>query len=126
MVEVVVSLTEGDEGSDDVVTGGVAVVEGLVTEPVGERVDAEGGLLDEADSQNTGIDVTTDPVTPAKTADEGREDETHGNDALDEVAVLPDDNRVLVEVGDVGTASTLRVLLEDHPAEVRVEQTLAN
>ena len=47
VVEVVVSLTKGDEGSDDVVTGRVAVIEGLVTDPVGERVDAEGGLLND-------------------------------------------------------------------------------
>src|SRR5437763_11218616 len=41
VVEVVVSLPEGDEGGDDVVPGRVAVVEGLVPEPVGEGVDAE-------------------------------------------------------------------------------------
>ncbi len=49
MVEVVVPLPEGDESSDDVVAGRVAVVEGLVTEPVSQRVDAEGGLLDKED-----------------------------------------------------------------------------
>lgn len=47
VVEVVVALAEGDQGSDDVVTGRVAVIKGLVAEPVGQRVDAEGSLLDE-------------------------------------------------------------------------------
>ena len=49
VVEVVVALAEGGDGGDDVVAGRVAVVEGLVAEPVGERVDAEGGLLDDED-----------------------------------------------------------------------------
>lgn len=59
VVEVVVSLTKGDKGGDDVVTRAVAVVEWLVTEPVSQGVDAEGGLLNEEDAQNTGIDLRT-------------------------------------------------------------------
>lgn len=42
------------------------------------------------------------------------------------MSVLPHDNRILVEVGDIGTASALGILLEDHPAEVGVEETLAD
>lgn len=116
VVEVVVSLTERDDGGDDVVTRGVAVVKRLVTQPVGKRVDAEGGLLDEANSENAAIYVTTEPVTPHESAEDGREDETHADDALDEVAVLPDYDGVLVEIGDIGAAGTLGILLEDHPA----------
>jgi hypothetical protein len=51
VVEVVVALTKGNKGGDDVVPGRVAVIERLVTEPVGKRVDAEGGLLDEEDTE---------------------------------------------------------------------------
>jgi hypothetical protein len=40
--------------------------------------------------------------------------------------VLPDNHGVLVEVRDVGSALALRILLEDHPAEMRVPETLAN
>lgn len=40
--------------------------------------------------------------------------------------MLPDDNGVLVQIGDVGAADTLGVLLHDHPSEMRVEQALAN
>ena len=71
VVEVVVALAEGDKSGDDVVARRVAVVEGLVAEPVGQRVDAEGGLLDEAEAQYAGVDIATDPVTPAQAADEG-------------------------------------------------------
>lgn len=40
--------------------------------------------------------------------------------------MLPDDNGILVQVGDVGAANALGVLLHDHPSEMRVEETLAN
>jgi hypothetical protein len=126
VVEVVVALAEGHESGDDVVARRVAVIEGLVTEPVGQAVDAEGGLLDEEDAEDTGVDEAAPPVVPAETADESRNDQGHGDDALDVVAVLPDDDGVLVQVGDVGAANAARVLLHDHPADVAVEQALAN
>lgn len=40
--------------------------------------------------------------------------------------MLPNDNGALVQVGDVGSADALGVLLENHPADVRVEETLAD
>jgi hypothetical protein len=40
--------------------------------------------------------------------------------------VLPDNNRIVVQVGDVGAADAAGVLLHDHPADVAVEQTLAD
>lgn len=42
------------------------------------------------------------------------------------MGVLPYDNRVVVQVRDVGSANSLRVLLHDHPADVRVEQALSD
>lgn len=74
VVEIVVSLAEGNKCSNDVVPGAVAVVEGLIAEPVGERVDTESGLLDEEDAEDTAIDETSHPVAPSKTSHEGRED----------------------------------------------------
>ena len=126
MVEVVVALTKSDKRSDDVVPGAVAVVEGLVTKPMGERVDAEGGLLDEEDTEDTSVDKAALPVIPQKSRDSRGEDETHEDDDLDVVLVLPNDDGVLVQVGDVGTADALGVLLHNHPPKMAVEKTLAN
>jgi len=126
VVKVVITLAESDKSSDDVIARRVTIVERLVTEPVSERVDAEGGLLDEEDTENTSVDKSTLPVTPAETSYDTREDQTHNSDNEEVVLVLPSDNRIFVEVGDVGAANTLGVLLHDHPAEVRVEETLAN
>ena len=44
VVEVVVAFADGAESGKEVVTRGVLVVKGFVTEPVGERVDTERGL----------------------------------------------------------------------------------
>jgi hypothetical protein len=40
--------------------------------------------------------------------------------------VLPSDNRVGVQVGDVNTAGLLGVVEENHPADVGVQKTLAD
>jgi hypothetical protein len=126
VVEVVVSLAKGDKSGDDVITGRVAIIERLVSEPVSKRVDTESSLLDEANAEDTGIDQTTPPVTPTKTSDESREGKSHEKNRLDVVLVLPDNNGVLVEIGDIGSALALRVLLQDHPSHVRVHKTLAD
>lgn len=126
VVEVVVALTQRDQRGDDVVAGAVAVVERLVAEPVGERVDAESGLLDEEDAEDAGVDEAAHPVTPAETCNQGREDQTHEKDHLEVVPVLPHHDRVIVQVGNVGAANSLRVLLHDHPAKVGVQQALAD
>lgn len=44
VVEVVVSLADGDQGGDEVVTRGVLVIESVLSQPMGQRVDTEGGL----------------------------------------------------------------------------------
>lgn len=126
VVEVVVTLSESDESGNDVISGAVTVVERLVTEPMSERVDTEGSLLDEEDAQNTGVDESTLPIVPEKSSDGRREDQAHEENNLDVVLVLPDDNGILVQVGDVGAANALGVLLHDHPAEMAVEETLAD
>ena len=126
VVEVVVALSESDESGNNVVTGRVAVIERLVTEPVGQRVDTEGCLLNEEDTQNTGVNEATLPVAPAETSNKHWHAQTHAEDDLEVVAVLPYDNRVLVQIGDIGAADTLGVLLHHHPAKVGVEQALAD
>ena len=126
VVEVVVAFAEGDERGDDVVTGGVAVVKGLVAEPVGKRIHAEGCLLHEEDAEDAAVDDAAEPVTPEEAADDHGEDEAHEEDYFEVVSVLPYDDGVFVEVGDVGSADPLRVLLHQHPAKVGVEETFAD
>jgi hypothetical protein len=126
VVEIVVTFAEGNEGRDDVITRRVTVVEGLVTEPVGEGVHAESGLLDEENTQDTGVHEAAVPVTPAETGNQHGHDETHEEDDLEVVAVLPDDNRVFVEITDIGAANSLGVLLHEHPSEVGIHEALAD
>lgn len=126
VVEIVVSFAKGDESGNDVVSGAVAVVEGLFAEPMGEAVDAECGLLNNKDAQNSSVDEAAQPITPAKAGNESGKDESHENDALHEVPVLPNNNGIFIQVGNVGTADSLRVLLHDHPANVAVKKALPN
>lgn len=126
VVEVVISLTKSDQGSDDVVTRGVAVIERLVSKPVSERVDTEGGLLDEEDSEDTSVDEATEVIAPANASNDGGENQAHEEDDLEVVLVLPDNDWVFIQIGDVGTSNSLGVLLHDHPTYVRIEQTLAD
>jgi len=83
-------------------------------------------LLDEEDSEDTSVDEATHPVSPSKTGYETGEDHSHEDDGLDVVAMLPDNDGVIVQIGDVGSTNALWVLLHDHPSDVRVEKTLSN
>lgn len=40
--------------------------------------------------------------------------------------MLPDDDGILIEIGNIGAANVLGVLLHDHPANVGVEEAFAN
>ena len=126
MVEVMVSLTESDNGRQYVVARRITVVEGLLSDPVGERVDAESGLLDEENAEDAGVNETAKPVIPTEAADSRGEDKRHSDNGLQIVLVLPDYNGILVQICDIGAAHLLGVLLENHPANVRVEEALAN
>jgi hypothetical protein len=77
VVEVVIAFAEGNESSDEVITGRIAVVKGLVAEPVSKRVDAEGGLLNEEDTKDPSVDEAAKPVVPQEASNAGREDESH-------------------------------------------------
>ena len=98
VVEVVVTLSESDKSGNNVVARRVAVVEWLVTKPMGQGVDAEGSLLDEEDSENSSVDESTLPVSPSKTSDEAREDHAHEDDGLDVISVLPNNNWIIVQI----------------------------
>lgn len=159
-MEIVIAFTKSDEGGDDMIAGAVSVVERLVAEPVSQAVHAECSLLDEEDSQDSGIDLcnslilipevrvagirTKPPIQSfqpnpqtrvgktrpiemthfwkglARTAHfeslpfmlggAGRAEEAGGTDKV--VSMLPDDHWVFVQVRNVGSANSLRILLE--------------
>lgn len=44
VVEIVIALPNGDEGSDNVISGCMLVIERCLAKPVSERVDTKGGL----------------------------------------------------------------------------------
>lgn len=126
VVEIVVSFAESDKSSDDVISRRVAVIKWLVAEPMGQGVHAEGSLLDEEYTEDTSVDKSTDPVTPSETSNKRWEDQPHEDNNPEIMLVLPNNNRILVQVGDVCSTDSFRVLLQNHPSQMRVHKTLAD
>lgn len=80
-------------------------------------------MVDEEEASGAGEEESAAEVAPAESSDDGREDEAHAEDEREIVAVLPLDDRVVVEVGNVGdTGTTAR--LDDHPAKVSPPEAL--
>jgi hypothetical protein len=125
VVEVVVTLTDGDEGGDEVVLGGVLVVEGSLTEPVRKRVDTEGRVVDKDKTSGTGEEESTPPVSPAETSDKSRDHESVKEEERKVVVVLPADDRVARKVRNVGD-SNLSTGLNEHPSDVSPPEALVS
>lgn len=125
VVEVVVTFSDGDKGGEPVVLRGVLVVEGSLSEPVSERVDAEGRVVNEEKTSGSREEEPSSPISPSKTSYDGREDESHTDDEVHVPTVLPADNLVLGEIGDIGnTGSATR--LNEHPSNVRPPESLVS
>lgn len=122
VMEVVIALTKCDQRSDDMIPRRVAVIEWLVSEPVSQGIDAESGLLDEEDAEDARVDEATQPISPTQPCNDRGKDETHEDDDLQVILVLPDNDRIFIQVGDIGTSNPLWVLLHDHPSNVRVQK----
>jgi len=125
-MKVVISLSKRNQGGDNVIPRGVAVIEGLVSQPVGQGVHAKGGLLDKKYAEDARIDEASPPVSPTQASHQHGDDKTHDQNHFEVVAMLQHDDGVLVQIGDVGPANAFRVLLHDHPANMGIEQALAN
>ena len=77
----------------------------------------------EAKTSSTGVDIAAPEVTPAKPADNGREDETAGDNEGAVPAVLPPHDLILAEIADVRN-TRLATRLDKHPTDVGEEEAL--
>jgi hypothetical protein len=80
-------------------------------------------VVDKAQTGGTSVEVATFPVTPAQASDDGRQDEAKHEDQVDVVLVLPPDDLVLAKIADVRNTG-LATGLDEHPADMRVPETL--
>ena len=126
MVIIVVSLAKSDKGGEDVVSRGMSVVKRLVTEPVGKGVDAEGCVVDNDETADTCVIEPTSPIIPEQTGNSSGDEEAHDDDNNAVVLMLHTDKNVGVEIGDIGTSDPLGVLLQEHPSEMSIHQTLSD
>lgn len=108
------------------VTGGVPVVEWLIAQPMSKGVDAKCSLLHKEDAQDAGVDKSSKIISPSKTCNEAWEYHTHKSKHFKVMSMLPDDNRVFIEIRNISPPNSFWVLLHYHPAEVGVEESLAD
>jgi hypothetical protein len=125
VMEVVVTFSDRDESGEPVVLRGVLVIEGGLSEPVGERVDAEGRVVNEEKTSGTGKEESSTVISPSESGDEGREDESHTDDEVDVPTVLPADDFVLRKIRNVGD-SGLATRLDEHPSDVRPPESFVS
>lgn len=120
MVEIMVSLAQTEQRRDPMIAGRAPVVERLIAQIVPKAVDGEGALLDRHDAEDASVYEATFPISPAKTRDQRWHDP--GKEYRDGciVFMLPHDEGVVGEVGDVGAAVFLVVLVKEQPTHVCV------
>jgi hypothetical protein len=120
VVKVVVPLSKAEEGRDPMVSRRVPVVEGLITQVMAQTVDGEGALLNTDDTEDSGVNETTPPITPAQSCDHRRQYPCACYSDLGVVLVLPDNEGVVAQVGDIGSAVLLIILSKQQPSHVCV------
>ncbi len=126
MMEVVIPFPQRHQSRDDVIARRIPVIKRLIAKPMGQRVDAKGRLLHEENPKDAAIHKATPPIPEESTACHGGENQTHEDDHLEVMAMLPDDDGVFIQIGNIGTADSLGILLHNHPAEMGVQQALAD
>lgn len=73
--------------------------------------------MNEARPHRASIEEATLPVVPEETGDDGRNNVGHEDEEPDVVFVLPADNDVAVQVGDISD-TRLATGLDEHPSNV--------
>ena len=141
VMEVMVTLSKGDKRGENVITRSMLIVKGSFTEPVSERVDTEGRLstkgesdcsylstkrthvVDKEQTSERRIEITATPIAPEVTGNDSRDDNTHQDEEPDEPFMLPTDDGVAGEIGDISD-TRLATGFEDHPTDMRPEEPM--
>jgi hypothetical protein len=121
VVEVVVTFTDGDKSGDQVVARTVLVIEGGLSEIMSQGVNSERRVVDEAQTKETSVDVSTFPVSPSKAGNESGEHVGHEQENWEIVIVLPFNDGVFPQVTDVCNTS-FPPWFNEHPAKVGKEE----
>lgn len=91
-----------------------------------ETVHTESGLLNEEDTEDAGIDKAAEIIVPSEASNKTGKDQAHECNNFEVVTMLPNHDWIFIEIGDISSSDTLWVLIHEHPAEMRVEQSLSD
>ena len=78
-------------------------------------------VVDKEQTSKGAIKVTAAPVPPEIAGDDGRKEDAHEEDEGDEPVVLPADDGVAGEIGDISD-TRFATGLEEHPTDVGPEE----
>lgn len=82
-------------------------------------------MVDKDETSDGSVEETTSPVVPSESSDDRWEHETHDGNQRQVELVLELDHWVTAQVGDVGD-TWLASWLDNHPAQVRPDQTVVS
>ena len=133
VVIVVIAFAEGEEGHDGAVPRTVAGGVWLATKHVAEGVDEKRAMLGDHDAADAGDKESTECAGPwvhshlkiPKVAECHRNDDPDDEADPVHILVLPHDQFVFPEVGDI-VHRWLRIELEKQPTDVRPEEALGD
>lgn len=95
MVKVVIPLAKGEQCRNEMISRRMSIVKRSLAEPMGQRVDAKGSVVDCKHPHDERIDETAFPVAPQETRDGGGDDDAGEELEEGNVFMLPFYNGVL-------------------------------
>lgn len=122
MMKIMIPLPQRNHRRQKMIPRRPPIIKRLLAQPVRETIHAERRLLHKARAQDPRVHQAAAPIAPAQAGDAHGKQPGASEQHLAVVPVLPHDDGVGVEVRNVRAADLPRVLLEQHPAEVREEE----
>jgi hypothetical protein len=80
-------------------------------------------VVNENETENTGVEIATTVITPAKTSDQSRENETHNQGKPWVVLLLDFDDGISFQISSIGITNTGSRAVDKHPSQVREKET---
>ena len=124
---VMVPFAEGNDGHQPGVAGAAFGRIRALAEVVAQRIDAKSAVLKDDDARHARDEKRAErrkPTTPAKAQDCGQHEGDQRADPMN-IAMLPKDERILLQVGHV-VERRERVEFEHQPADVSVKETFGD
>ena len=89
-------------------------------------IDAESSLMDEKHATEAGVHKSAPEVAPAIGCQGNREDKAKEESNWQVVTMLEHNSAMGIEIADIDTACSTRILFEDHPTDMGIPETFVD